>query len=103
MQVNDGQKQEETLRQTISTQTFSKAWLTFLCNVAGFIHFYATFREIAPNEMHIQKDDVLFVVNVAFCDLFNATGKVFWSYLSTFKSTKGIDRMYLHTSVLTIN
>ena len=37
---------------------------TFMFNVAGMIHFYGTFREIAPNEMNIQKDDVLFVVNM---------------------------------------
>ena len=83
---NNDHANPKTVQKTISTKTFSNAWLTFMCNVAGIIHFYATFREIAPNEMNIQKDDALFVVNVAFCDFFNAMGKIFWSYFSIYKA-----------------
>ena len=77
---------QKPLQKTISTQLFSNVWLTFMCNVAGVIHFYATFREIATNEMNIQKDDTLFVVTVALCDFFNAFGKLFWSHFSSFKA-----------------
>ena len=78
--------QTETLEKTISTQTFCKTWLIFMCNVAGLIHFYATFREIASGEMNIGKEDTLFILNVAFCDFFNATGKIFWAYITLFRA-----------------
>ena len=76
----------KTVKKTISNQLFSYTWLTFMVFVAGAIHFYATFREIAPTEMNIQKDDSLFVANVALCDFFHAFGSLFWSYFSAFKS-----------------
>ena len=76
----------KTVKKTISNQLFSNVWLTFMLFVAGGIHFYATFREIAPTEMNIQKDDSIFVANVALCDFFNAFGKMFWSYFSAFTS-----------------
>ena len=80
----------KTVKKTISNQLFSNVWLTFMLFVAGAIHFYATFREIAPTEMNIQKDDSLFVANVALCDFFNAFGKIFWSYFSEITS-KGMN------------
>ena len=80
----------KSVKKTISNQLFSNVWLTFMLFVAGSIHFYATFREIAPTEMNIQKGDSLFVANVALCDFFNALGKIFWSYFSALKS-KGIN------------
>ena len=83
---SDNPQNLQTVKKTISTQLFSNVWLTFMCNVAGVIHFYATFREIATNEMNIQKDDTLFVVTVALCDFFNAFGKLFWSHFSSFKA-----------------
>ena len=76
----------KTVKKTISNQLFSNVWLTFMLFVAGGIHFYATFREIAPTEMNIPKDDLIFVANVALCDFFNAFGKMFWSYFSAFTS-----------------
>ena len=79
----------KTVKKTISNKLFSNVWLTFMLFVAGAIHFYATFREIAPTEMNIAKDDSLFVANVGLCDFFNAFGKLFWSYFSEFTS-KGI-------------
>ena len=82
---DDNYEEPKTVQKTVSNPTYSNAWLTFMFNVAGMIHFYGTFREIAPNEMNIQKDDVLFVVNIALCDFFNAIGKLFWSFFSIYK------------------
>ena len=76
----------KTVKKTISNQLFSNTWLTFMVFVVGAIHFYATFREIAPTEMNIHKDDSLFIANVALCDFFHAFGNLFWSYFSAFKS-----------------
>ena len=40
---SDNPQNPQTVKKTISTQLFSNVWLTFMCNVAGVIHFYATF------------------------------------------------------------
>ena len=90
----DTEEITETEKNPISTQLFSNVWLTFMCNIAGAIHFYATFREIGPTDLNIHKDDTLFVVNVALCDFFNALGKIFWSYFSIFMA-KG--KIYVYT------
>ena len=71
-------------QKTISTQLFSNVWLTFMCNVAGIIHFYATFRDIGTDVMNIYKEDTLYIVNVTLCDFFNGCGKLFWSYFCIF-------------------
>ena len=75
---------QKPLQKTISTQLFSNVWLTFMCNVAGIIHFYATFRDIGTDVMNIYKEDTLYIVNVTLCDFFNGCGKLFWSYLCIF-------------------
>ena len=75
---------QKPLQKTISTQLFSNVWLTFMCNVAGIIHFYATFRDIGTDVMNIYKEDTLYIVNVTLCDFFNGCGKVFWSYFCIF-------------------
>ena len=75
---------QKPLQKTISTQLFSNVWLTFMCNVAGIIHFYATFRDIGTDVMNIYKEDTLYIVNVTLCDFFNGCGKLFWSYFCIF-------------------
>ena len=85
--VQENHLQLDGLLQNISSKTFSKLWLSYLCNVAGYVYFYTTYREFVDRNFGFSDSEIklkLSLVISTFCDLFNCVGRLFWAHVVCF-------------------
>lgn len=76
------------LLKCVTSWTFTRLWMTFLCNVAGYVYFYSSFKssllekidfELLGNGDRIVMTSI--IISSVFCDVFNSAGRVFWAHV----------------------